>query len=91
MVEAFAGEDLGTVEEVEEARHAALVHGPLVVLRAGHRHHLLPPSVSLRFSSVRFSESEVCVAFGWALWVPRSAPAFGHLLKRWRVTTSKLL
>jgi hypothetical protein len=48
VVEALGGEDLRAVEEVEEAGHAALVHGPLVVLRA-HRHHLLlPPSVSLR-------------------------------------------
>jgi hypothetical protein len=44
-VDPAAGEDLGAVEEVEEARHAALVHGPLVhppllVLVHAHRHHL---------------------------------------------------
>ena len=40
VMQALAGEDLRAVEEMEEAGHAALVHGPLVVLRA-HRHHLL--------------------------------------------------
>jgi hypothetical protein len=56
VVEALAGEDLRAVEEVEKAGHAALVHGPLVIL-GSHRHHVLLPYAVSRFVSPTGSSS----------------------------------
>jgi hypothetical protein len=72
VVEPLSGEDLRAVEEVEEAGHAALVHGPLVILGA-HRHHvLLFLCVSLRLPDGLFLCFPLGVLAGGALWVPRS-------------------